>query len=111
LQPNHPGNMIQFGQNAGQRNKRVFGLVRNLLCKNITPDECHAKDRRILGVFGLSWAIFQSALPKAVTDACETALEESGIPSMTHQDDKEGMQMFDLLNHITKCYISAGIYT
>jgi len=88
--------MIQFGQNAGQRNRRIFGLVRNLLQKNITPDERLAKDRRILGVFGLSWAMFQSALPKAVTDACETALEESGIPTMTYQDNKEGRQMFYL---------------
>jgi hypothetical protein len=79
--------MVQFGENAGARHVRVFSVVNNLLRKNIDPSERQRKDRQILGVFGLSWALFQSAMPKQVTDTCEVALEASGMPRMTYSND------------------------
>jgi hypothetical protein len=82
--------MIQYGQNAGPWHLRFYGLVNNLLRKKITASERDQKDRQILGVFGLSWAIFQSVLPKAVTDACEEATEKSGMSSMTYRGDNDG---------------------
>ena len=81
--------MIQFGLNGGPWHLRVFGIVRNLTRKTITPYERIAKDTQILGVFGLSWAIFQAVLPKQITDACENAMESSGMPRMTHSQDTE----------------------
>ena len=67
----------------------VYGIVRNLIRKNIPTYDRIAKDKKILGVFGLAWAVFQSALPKAVTDACDDAMETSGMPSMTYNQDME----------------------
>ena len=81
--------MIQFGLNGGSRNLRVFGIVRNLTRKNFTPYEHLTKDKHILGVFGLMWAVVQAKMPKQITDACETAMELSGIPRMTHDQDTE----------------------
>jgi hypothetical protein len=83
--------MLQFGENAGARHVRVYSVVNNLLRKNIDPSERERKDRQILGVFGLSWALFQSVMPKEVTDVCEGTLEASGMPHMTYSDDPSGI--------------------
>jgi hypothetical protein len=96
--------MIQFGQNAGQRHRRFYGLVRNILQKTLPQSDRERKDRQILGVFGLSWAIFQSVLPKQITDACENATEKSGMPHMTHQGDSEGEHLtHNLVIMINSC--------
>ena len=83
--------MIQFGQNAGPWHLHFYGLVNNIKRKSMTPTERQIKDKQILGVFGLSWALFQSVMPKQVTDACDAALLESNMPSMTYQGDMEGI--------------------
>jgi len=82
--------MLQFGQNAGARNIRVYGIVNNLLRKNLSSSEREAKDRRILGAFGIAWAILQSNMPKEVTDACDQAIASSGMDTMTYMSDSEG---------------------
>ena len=82
--------MIQFGQNAGQRHRRFYGFVKNIVRKGLSQSERERKDRQILGVFGLSWAVFQSVLPKQVTDACDEATDKSGMSSMTYESDSGG---------------------
>jgi hypothetical protein len=69
---------------------RIYGLVRNIISKKITPYEQLEKDKRILGVFGLSWAVFRSVLPKEITDACDKAIDMSGMPTMTYDQDDAG---------------------
>jgi hypothetical protein len=58
--------------------------------KRLSQSERERKGRQILGVFGLSWAVFQSVLPKQVTDACDEATEKSGMSSMTYESDSDG---------------------
>jgi len=83
--------MIQFGQNAGPRHMRFYGIVNNIKQKNMPTTIQEDKDRRILGVFSLTWAIFQNCMPKDVTDACEQAIEASEMPNMTYRgNDTEG---------------------
>jgi len=103
--------MIQFGQNAVQRHRRFYGLVRNISRKQLSQSERERKDRQILGVFGLSWAVFQSVLPKQVTDACDEATETSGMSKMTYMGDNEGkhstlnlVDMFDSYTLVEKGY-------
>ena len=79
--------MIQFGSNAGQQNVHAYGIVRNIISKTMKVDDRIAKDKRILGVFGLAWAIFQSTMPKEITDACDEATDMSGMPTMTYSQD------------------------
>jgi hypothetical protein len=83
--------MLQFGQNAGARHVRIYSIVNNILRQNINPTERQHKDKQILGVFGLTWAMFQSVMPKEVTDACELTLESSGMPRMTYLNDPSGI--------------------
>ena len=83
--------MIQFGQNAGPWHLRFYGLVNNIIRKSMTHTEREAKDKAILGVFGLSWALFQSVMPQQVTDACDRALDDSGMPTMTYEGDMKGI--------------------
>jgi hypothetical protein len=90
IKPYHPGQMIQFGQNAGPWHMRFYGLVNNIKQKTMSTTIQEDKDRRILGVFGLSWAVFQSSMPKDVTDACEQAIETSLMPRMSYKNDTEG---------------------
>ena len=59
--------------------------------KNLTASERNAKDSRILGAFGLSWAILQSTMPKAVTDACDDAIQASGMSPMAYKTDNSGV--------------------
>ena len=87
--------MIQFGQNAGARHLRVYGLVNNLRRKSLTNEEREVKNCRILGVFALSWAIFQSSMPKEITDACDEAIQHSEMDSMTHIADTDGVLNYD----------------
>ena len=68
--------------------------MKNLLRKKIPATERIAKDQRILGAFGIAWAIFLSAMPKEVTDACEIAITESGMSQMTYRDDADGIFQF-----------------
>ena len=103
--------MIQFGQNAGQRHRRFYGLVRNIVRKQLPQSDRERKDRQILGVFGLSRAVFQSVLPKQVTDACENATDKSGMSKMTYEGDNEGkhstlnlVDMFDSCTFVEKGY-------
>ena len=92
--------MIQFGQNAGPWHRRFYGVVNNILRKSMTPSEREQKDRQILGVFGLSWAIFQSVMPKQVTDACDDAIEKSGMSNMTHRGDDNGKHLTSQLIYV-----------
>ena len=103
--------MIQFGQNAGQRHRRFYGLVKNIVRSRVSQSERERKDRQILGVFGLCWAVFQSVLPKQVTDACEEATDKSGMSSMTYESDSDGkhstiisVDIIDLYTHIVRGY-------
>ena len=80
--------MIQYGNNAGPWHLRIYGLVNNLLPKQkLSVSEQHMKDERILGAFGITWAILQNAMPREVTDACDQTITASGMPSMTHGSD------------------------
>lgn len=90
VKPYHAGHMIQFGQNAGPWHMHLYGIVNNIKQKNMARTVQEDKDRRILGVFGLTWAIFQSAMPKDVTDACEQAIQTSEMPSMTYKGSTKG---------------------
>ena len=104
--------MIQFGQNAGQRHRRFYGIVRNIVRKGLPQSERDRKDRQILGVFGLSWAVFQSVLPTQITDACDQATEMSGMSQMTYENDNEGKH--STLNsgaHLTLAYCRKGLST
>jgi hypothetical protein len=74
--------MIQFGYNAGARHAHVFGFVHNIKCQ-MPSNECVVKDHQILGILGISWAIFKAVLPHPVYDTCASIYVASGMPSMS----------------------------
>jgi hypothetical protein len=89
-QPNHGGDLIQFGWNAGPRHARVFGLVNNLTSKKLPMTERQAKDMRALGILALSWNLLVASLPAEVSSACIRAIDEAGLPPMTVRGDAKG---------------------
>jgi hypothetical protein len=98
FQPTHPGAMIQFGQNAGPRHLSIFGHVRNLKDAHISAADREKKDQRLLGIFGLVWNLFVAISPAPTIDACNRAMDDSGIPRMETADDNRRMSNFFMLN-------------
>ncbi|KAL4075327.1 hypothetical protein V8B97DRAFT_1883409 [Scleroderma yunnanense] len=71
--PNHGGTLVQYGWNAGPCHARIFGL------------ECAECDRKILGVFALSWNLLTAALPKEVIEPTLAAIAAADLPVMASQ--------------------------
>jgi hypothetical protein len=94
--------MVQFGQNAGPRHLRVFGLVRNLKDKNLPIDSLLEKDHRLLGAFGMVWNLFLSITPAPVIEVCNAAMDDVGIPRMQAEGDdrRKFSSFFKKKNHI-----------
>jgi len=80
---------VQYGWNAGPRHARVFGLVKNIK-KKISGEEREEHDRKILGIFALSWNLLTTALPKEVIIPTQNAIAEANLPVMASQGDVQG---------------------
>lgn len=99
VQPTHPGKMVQFGQNSGQRNIwingcRVFGDVQNISQgKRAVFGEAliAEKNRRLLGIIGIMWNMACSAVPTDAMADVHRAVESAGIPPMHAAGDRNGM--------------------
>ncbi|KIM50385.1 hypothetical protein SCLCIDRAFT_34337 [Scleroderma citrinum Foug A] len=85
--PNHGGELIQYGWNAGPRHAHVFGLVKNMTCKKLTADEQHKKDGDILGILALTWNLLTSTLPEKVIVPIKAAIKAAGLSPMAYKDD------------------------
>jgi len=81
---------VQYGWNAGPRHARVFGLVRNIK-KTLTGEDREECDRKILGVFALSWNLLTAALPKEVIEPTYAAIAAVKLPVMASQGDVKGL--------------------
>ncbi|KAG1759298.1 hypothetical protein EDD22DRAFT_971676 [Suillus occidentalis] len=88
VRPNHGGELIQFGWNAGPCHARVFGLVNNLTSKKLPMTARQEKDSRALGILALSWNFLVASLPAEVSTSCIEAIDGAGLPSMTIKGDK-----------------------
>ncbi|KZV84444.1 hypothetical protein EXIGLDRAFT_700427 [Exidia glandulosa HHB12029] len=96
VRPTHPGKMIQFGQNTGQRNVwvdgcRVFGDVRNISQSKraaFGEDLVAAKNRRLLGIIGIMWNMVCAAVPDDVMDQLHAVIADAGIPPMHAAGDR-----------------------
>ncbi|KIM53276.1 hypothetical protein SCLCIDRAFT_60034, partial [Scleroderma citrinum Foug A] len=84
----HAGTLVQYGWNAGPRHACIFGLVRNIK-KKLTGEDCEECDKRILGVFALTWNLLTSALPKEVVKLTCDAIAEADLPVMASQGNVE----------------------
>ena len=106
VQPNHGGELIQYGWNAGPRHARVFGLVKNMTHKKLTADEQHKKDGDILGILALTWNLLTSTLPEEVIVPIKAAIKAAGLPPMAYKDDAiKGMQHSPhLFSHLEHAY-------
>ncbi|KAL4065179.1 hypothetical protein J3A83DRAFT_4414365 [Scleroderma citrinum] len=82
--PNHGGTLVQYGWNAGPCHACIFGLVRNIK-KKISGEERAECDRKILGVFALSWNLLTAALPKEVIEPTLAAIAAADLPVMASQ--------------------------
>jgi len=80
---------VQYGWNAGPHHAHIFGLVRNIK-KKLSGEECEEHDRKILGIFALSWSFLTAALPKEVIEPTYTAIPAAGLPVMASQGDVQG---------------------
>ncbi|KAI6046200.1 hypothetical protein EDC04DRAFT_2888345 [Pisolithus marmoratus] len=90
VRPNHGGELIQYGWNAGARHLRVFGLVNNLTQKtrkNLTDDEHQQKDGAILGILALTWKLLTKTLPEEVVAPTRAAIADAGLPPMASKED------------------------
>lgn len=81
-QPNHPGQLIQFGWNSGQRNARIFGLVRNIK-RTLSGEKRNQQDQQILGICSLAWNLLTAHLPLEVIDEVSKAIADAELPTMS----------------------------
>ena len=88
--------MVQLGQNAGQRNTRAYGYVRNLK-RILAPDEKNEKDQRILGAIALFWNIFKSIAPREVVDKVIKCIEDSNMGQMGAKGIKGRVKFYAIL--------------
>ena len=84
---------MQYGWNAGFRHAHIFGLVRNIK-KKLTGEDHEECDKRILGVFALTWNLLTSALPKEVVKLTCDAIAEADLPVMASQGNVEGRELY-----------------
>jgi len=82
--------MVQFGWNAGSRSARVFGLVNNLLQKNMDWTARQQKDTRALGILALTWNLLLASMPAEVSTACLEAIDQANLPPMASRGNTSG---------------------
>ncbi|KAI5990739.1 hypothetical protein EDD15DRAFT_2197814 [Pisolithus albus] len=90
VRPNHGGEFIQYGWNAGAHHLHVFGLVNNLTqktWKNLTDDEHQQKDGAILAILALTWNLLTTTLPEEVVAPTKAAIADAGLPPMASKGD------------------------
>ncbi|KAL4072305.1 hypothetical protein J3A83DRAFT_4372357 [Scleroderma citrinum] len=97
VHPNHGGELIQYGWNAGLHHLHVFGLVNNLIHKQLTGDEHQQKNKAILSVLAPTWNLLTKTLLEEVIVPVKEAIEAAGIPPMVSKDDVKGLQPTPLL--------------
>ncbi|KAI6163939.1 hypothetical protein EDD17DRAFT_1755521 [Pisolithus thermaeus] len=71
VHPNHGGELIQYGWNAGAHHLCVFGL----------------KDGATLGILALTWNLLTTTLPEEVVAPTKAAIADAGLPPMASKGD------------------------
>ncbi|KAL4067461.1 hypothetical protein V8B97DRAFT_2025038 [Scleroderma yunnanense] len=103
VHPNHGGELIQYGWNAGLHHLHVFGLVNNLIHKQLTGDEHQQKNKAILSVLAPTWNLLTKTLLEEVIVPVKEAIEAAGIPPMVSKDDVKAPAKAYMSQNDTAC--------